>query len=166
MALKHSCGRLKAFKGQTTQTQNQTTSSANTYGWQTPPDTADTTALRNFQFQHDPRIDYSFARGRQNMANTYANPLGGATTPQLRDATLRAGYEDSAQQNAQADAEENYGFQGMKYGQASDLAHLTAPRLTQTGGSSTGSGVTTVQQPFDWSSVISGGASMGSALLA
>lgn len=164
---KLTCGRLRAAKGETKQTQNQSTTSANTYGYVNTPETADTTALRNFKFEHDPRIPYAFARGRANVHNNYANPLGGSLggNAQLRDAALNANDQDSAQQEGQALSEENYGLQGLKYGQLADIASRTAPRFVQTGGSSTGSGTTTVQQPFDWSGLISGGASMGAAML-
>lgn len=160
------CGAKRRGKG-TKQTQSTSSTSANTYGYTTPPDTADMEALRTHEFTHDPRIPYAFARQRQNMASSYANPLGGATTPQLRDAALRAGYEDSAQNEAQALREESHGLQGLQYAAKQSLAGMTAPRLIQTGGTSSGTGTSTIQQPFmdSLNPFVQGGASLGSAAI-
>lgn len=121
-------------------TSTQTT--ANQYGWNTPPGTADIEALRNFQFRSDPRLPHTFARARQNVEGTYDNPTGGFTTPQIKDANLRTAYEDIGQQEGQAYREENYGRQGLDYSRLADIAQMTAPRLTQTGGTSTGTSQT------------------------
>src|SRR5688500_3604924 len=107
------------------------------------PGTADIAAQRNFQFGSDPRIGYAFARSRKNAAESFANPLGGYTTPQLRDAMLRAGDADSSQQEAQAYAEESHARQGLEYARRADLAQLTAPRLVTRGNSGRSSGTST-----------------------
>lgn len=122
----------------TTTTQNSTTSNA--YGWQVPPDTADIAAQRGFKFQSDPRIPYTFSRAYQRAKDTYDNPTGGASTPQMRDATLRATAEDLGQEESQAYREENYGRQALEYGKLADVAQMTAPRLTQTSGTTSGTG--------------------------
>lgn len=108
-------------------------SGATTYGWENMPDTADIAAVRNFQYQSDPRIGYSFARSRRNAAESFANPLGGYMTPQIRDAILRAGNADSSQQEAQAYGEENYARQGLEFAKRANLAELTSPRLVTRG---------------------------------
>lgn len=140
--------------------QTQTSNTTNTYGWNAPPDTADVGALRGFEFESDPRLPYVFANARQKMEGTYDNPLGGATTPQLRDATLRAGYEDSAQNESQAYREENYGRQALEYGKLADIAQMTQPRLTQTSGSTNSSGTSQTSDPLG---SIMKGASLGIA---
>jgi hypothetical protein len=155
-----------------TQNQHQTTNFANTsaYDWLTPPESSDVNAVRNFQFQHDPRISYSFARAAQRIGDTYRNPLGGATTPQIRDASQRAAYGDLATEEAQALREENYGLQGLDYARRVDVAGMTQPRLAQTSSSGTssssGSGTSNIQQSTSpLGSIISGGSGIAGALI-
>lgn len=137
-------------------TQQSTGTTTNTYGWTPPPDWADLEGLRGFKFQSDPRIGHAFARGRGQAHESFNSPTGGYTTPQLRDATLRASDEDSTQQEAQAYREEDYGRQALEYGKLADIAQMTAPRLTQTGGSSTQSG-TSQTNPSVMDSIMKGG---------
>lgn len=135
-------------KTKTQQTQNQQTQQqqasqfahTNTYDWLTPPDTADVEALRNFKFTADPRIGYTYGNARNQAANSFNNPLGGAYSPQMRDQILRSTLSDLGQKEAQAYSEANQGLQGLQLGQKSAVAAMTAPRLTQTGSSGTGSG--------------------------
>jgi hypothetical protein len=153
-----------------TQTQQQNTNFANTtaYDWMTPPDTADISAVRNFQFQHDPRISYNFARAAQRIGDTYRNPLGGATTPQIRDADLRSRYGDLATEEAQAQREENYGLQGLDYARRVDVAGMTQPRLAQTSQSGSSSGTSNIQGTSSTNplgSIISGGSGITGALI-
>lgn len=138
----------------------------------TPPETADVTNLRDFEFTADPRVGYSFARTRRNVADSYSNPYGSYTTPALRDAMLRSQLEDIGQQEAQALSEENYARQGLQYAQRADVANMTQPRMVQTGGSGTssgtssGSGTSNVQQSGGaLGSIIGGGSNVGAALL-
>lgn len=154
------------------QTQNQTATTANTYGHVPGAQSADIDAARNFQFSHDPRIPYTFARAMERVRDTYANPLGGATTPQLRDATLRAASEDIGQQEGQAYAEEGRSLQGLDFARLMDVAQMTAPRFVQTGGTSNSSGTssgsssgTSTQSQNPLNAIASGGSSIGSALI-
>lgn len=148
------------------QTQNTTTQSTNTYGYQTPPDTSDIAAVRGFQFSHDPRVPYSFARAMERARDTYANPLGANTTQAIRDASLRATSEDLGQQEAQAYAEEGRSLQGLDFARLMDVANLTQPRLVQTGGTSTSSGTAQSQSGGGLlNPLIQGGSAIGSALL-
>lgn len=156
-------------KKQTTQqTQNQSYSGTNQFDWMTPPDTADVQALRGFKFSADPRVPYSFARTRQNIGATYDSPTSAYSHPAVRDAALRASYEDLGQQEAQALREEDYSRQGLNYAQLADVAGMTQPRMVQTGQSGTSSGTssgTTVQSQSPLASIIQGGSAVGSALL-
>src|SRR5687768_17165860 len=111
-------GKKQTQTQNTTQSQNQT----NAFGWMTPPDTADISAMRDFQFTADPRVGYSFARTRRNIGDTYANPMGSYTTPALRDAMLRVNLEDIGQEEGQALREENYARQGLEYAKRADVA--------------------------------------------
>lgn len=153
-------------KNKQQQTQQQQFSNVNTYGWMAPPDTADVGAMRNFQFQADPRVGYSFARARQNIGSTYANPIGGNTNPAIRDAAMRAQYEDLGQQEAQAFREENYARQGLEYARTADVASMTQPRLVNERSSGTSSGTSnTTQSQGALGQVIGGASAVGSALL-
>lgn len=153
---------------QQTQQQSQSFANTNTYGWLTPPETADTTAMRDFEFGQDPRLSYNFARAAQRLRDTYNNPMGGYTTPQLRDARLRAGYEDLAQEEGQAIREDSYARQGLDYARTVDVAQMTQPRMAQTsssGSSSGNSSGTITQQQSPLNSIIQGGSAIGSALI-
>lgn len=155
-------------KQQTTQTQNQSYSGTNTYGFMTPPDTADVAAMRGFQFSADPRVPFAFGKARQGIAESYNNPLGGNVTPALRDAQMRASFEDIGQQEAQALREENYARQGLDYARTADVANMTQPRMVQTSQSGNSSGTSsgnTVQSQGALPGIIQGGSAVGSALL-
>ncbi len=178
--IKHTCGRLKAYKDKkqntvSTGTSNSTAQVANTYGQVSGlDDPRYAEAVHNvgsMQFGHDPSIPFTFARQRANARNTYANPLGSFASPQLREAQLNAIDADSAQNEAQAHREDNYGVQDRQYAQAHDIATLSAPKTVQTGGSTSSTGTnsgtsnTTLKEPFDFNSIVQGGSAMGSALL-
>lgn len=128
--------------------------------------------MRGHQFATDPRIGHAFARSRTNAHESYNNPLGGYSTPQLRDAALRASDADSSQEEAQAYREESYGRNALEYAQKADVAAITAPRLVQTAqegtssgsGTSSSSGTGSQQQPLA-PAIISGASGMGAALL-
>jgi hypothetical protein len=156
-------------KKQTQQTtQNQSFNNTSTYGWQTPPDTADIAAMRGFEFAADPRVGHSFARTRRNLADTYHSPTGAYSTPGLRDAQYRVNLEDLGQEEAQALREENYARQGLEYAKRADVASLTQPRMVQESSSGTGSstGNSTIRQTESpLSSIIQGGSAIGSALI-
>lgn len=153
-------------KNKQQQTQQQQFNNTNTYGWMTPPDTADISAMRGFQFQADPRVPYSFARARQNVGSTYDSPTSGYTTPALRDAATRSQFEDIGQAEGQALREENYARQGLEYARTADVASMTQPRLTQTSSSGTSSGTSnTVQSQGMLGQAIGGASAVGSALL-
>jgi len=125
-------------KQQTQQTQNTSYNNTNTYGWQTPPESADVQAVRDFKFSADPRIGYTYGNARNQAANSFNNPLGGVYSPQIRDQISRSMISDLGQKEAQAYSEANQGLQGQQLAQKSLVAGLTQPRMVQTGGSGTG----------------------------
>jgi len=163
-----SCGRLRAAKGPT-QTTTGSTTSANTFGTvnklDDPRYAGAVENLGKFDFQHDPRTPFVFGNARNKLESSYNNPAGGYTNPQIRDAQIRSGSRSLAQDESQASREENYGFQGAKYGQLYDQASLKAPNIVQTGGKTDTSGTTKQNNPFDFNSIIQGGAGIGRALL-
>lgn len=115
----------------------QETTTQNTYGWQTPPDTADVQTLRGWQPEKDPTIPYTFGRMRQEQRDAFKSPYGAYTTPAIRDATLRASDMEIGQQEAQANRQSQYDVNSQTYAKDALLAGATAPRLTQTGGNAT-----------------------------
>lgn len=122
--------------------------------------------MRNFQFQADPRVGYSFARARQNIGATYDSPTSAASHPAIRDAAMRAQYEDLGQQEAQSMREENYARQGLDYARLADVAAYTQPRMVQTSSSGSSSGNSnTTQSQGALGSIIGGSSAIGSALI-
>lgn len=132
-------------KSKTTTTQTQNTANTNQYGWQTPPESADLQAVRDFKFTADPSIGYAFGNAKNQIANSFNNPLGGVYSGNMRDSILRSSTADLGQREAQAKSEANQQLQGSQYGQKALVAGMTAPRLTQTGSTGTSSGTGTQQ---------------------
>lgn len=134
-------------KTNTTQAQQSTGTTTNTFGQISPlddPRYAEAVGrMGGFQFEADPRLPYTFARARKKVEGSYDNPTGAFTTPGIKDASLRASYEDIGQEEAQAYREENQGRSMMKYGQLADVAQMSSPRTVQTSGSTTSSGTNT-----------------------
>lgn len=144
-------------KTQTTQT--------NTYGYMTPPDNADTIALReqiNKAYDTpDASIPYSFARRREAVQNRFGNPFGANYSPELADAIKYNDINDLDQEQGAAIRLDKFNRRQAKTAAMAGLAGHTAPRLVQTGGS----GTTVSQQPFNWGSLIGAGAQIGSAFI-
>lgn len=63
--------------------------------------------------------------------------MGGYTTPQIRDATLRSGERDIDQQAGMESRAGQYDVNAQTYQKNAYLAGLTAPPLVQTGQSGT-----------------------------
>lgn len=147
-------------KTKTTTTQQQSHNDVNTYGWQAPPETADVAAVRDFKFTADPRIGYAFGDAKNQVGNSFNNPLGGVYSPQMRDSILRNSLSDLGQKEAQAYSEANQGLQGQQFAQKGLVAGMTAPRMVQTGssGTGTGSGTQATSSPM-WQDLLLGGAS-------
>lgn len=104
----------------------------NQVGWSTPPATQATT---NLQGLVDKGVDYSvpirnaYARAEQNLDHSYANPLGGYTTADVKDKSLRSQHRDlqqslgmdlsnAAQDNAQG-----------QFNRQATVAGLTSPQM-------------------------------------
>ncbi len=102
------------------------------------PDTPDIEAARAYKPQVDPGISYSFGRAKNALRSGFNNPLGAYTPAAVRDAMVFQGEQDLAQQEAQALRESDRDVNEQEWQKRYALAGLTAPRLVQTGGSSTG----------------------------
>lgn len=145
-------------------TQNQQFSQANTFGWETPPDTADVQALRSHQFQVDPTIGHRVGGAIRRMQDSFQSPLGGYTTPQMRDAIQRTQERELLQEGGAQFRAGQYDVNNQQFGQKAAVAGMTAPRMVQKTSSGTSSGKATTSEPW-YNGLVQGGASMGSALL-
>ena len=148
-------------KTTTTQTSN------NTYGWQTPPTTPAVQELQTMvQKGSDPSIPYFFAQQREDLDNSFQNPLGAYTTSAVRDAASRTANERFGMAQSEAIKASNYSSNNQAFGQQSTIAGLTSPQLVQTGGTQSG---TQVQSGGFWSGLltnaIGAGAQVGAAAL-
>lgn len=147
------------------QEQKQTQSFNNTsrYDWMAPPESADVATLRNFKFSADPSIGNAFGSAKNQIANSFNNPIGGVYSGNMRDSILRSSLSDLAQKESMARGEANNALQGQRFGQAATVASMTAPRLTQTGSSGSGSGQSTAVQSGGLLESLIGGAATGAA---
>jgi hypothetical protein len=141
------------------QKQNTNNATTSTYGYQTPPSTPDIDKLRNTQFEVDPGIAAQYGRQRNDLRSSFQQPTGAFLSPQVRDAQLRSGMERLGRDEAQASREGTFDKNRLEYGRNSAVAGLTAPQLTQTGSTSSGSGTIT-QNPSPFSTALG----VGSAL--
>lgn len=150
------------------QTQNQSYDSTSTYDFLNPPDTADISALRSHKFRIDPSIGYRIGGAVRRMRDTFQNPFGPNTTPQIRAATERSQERELMQEGGAQARAGAYDVNNQEYGQKLAVAGMTAPRLVQSGqkGTASGSmsGKATSSSPW-YNDAIQGGASIGSALL-
>lgn len=136
----------------------QTTTQTNTYGWQASPGSADIDALRGMKAKADTSIPYLYARLRESADNSFKNPLGAYTSPAVRDAAARANSNGLGMQEAQAQQNSQNQADSVNFGRQAAVAGMTAPQLTQTGG-------TQVQKtPKDWMSLLTGGAGVAGSL--
>jgi len=108
----------------------------NQYAWSTPPPTAATTALQGMVDQgadYQTPIRNAYARADQNLQHSYANPLGGYTTADVRDKSMRSQQRD-LQQSLGMDlsnaAQEN---KNSQFNRQATVAQLTAPVQNQIG---------------------------------
>lgn len=109
----------------------------NNYEYKTAPETKDITALRELKATVDPSISYNYAQRRNDLASSFKNPLGGYTTPAVRDAAIRAGNAALSQDESQAVQASQYNADNANYARQAGLAAATAPQLVQTGGTQT-----------------------------
>ena len=142
----------------------QKTVQTNTYGWQTPPETADTGAYRsavnNAYDTPDPSIAYSFNSARQRLKDRFDNPFGANYSPEVADAAKYAGTNELDQQQGAALQADAYNRKNAKVAGLAGVAGMTAPQLVQTGGTSN-----TTQSSGLLGQILGAGASIGSAAI-
>jgi hypothetical protein len=139
-----------------------TTNTENTYDWMKIPSTPELEAFKSFEIQDDPSAPFLFAGQRRDLLNTYQNPYGSYTTPEMREQMTRAGLAEIGQNEAQAFRERNFDKNRMKLGQLQAAMAYSRPELVQTKGTST----TTQKQSGGWlGSLLQGAATVGSAFI-
>lgn len=108
----------------------------------------------------DPTIPFAYAKQREEVGNSYRNPLGAATSSATRDAATRVTNQSLAQDEAQANAASQFNADNQNFSRQATVAQFTNPQLVQTGGSTQTSG-------GFWSglltSAIGAGANLGAA---
>lgn len=131
--------------GLSSSSQKQTSNNAtqNSYGYQTPPSTPDIDKLRSAKFEVDPGLSAQYGQLRNDMKRSFASPTGAYLSPQVRDAQMRSGNERLGRDEANAFRSGQYDANRLGYSRDAAVAGMTAPQLTQTGSSSTGSGTVT-----------------------
>lgn len=142
------------------------TETQNTYGWQTPPETEDTRALRtsaaNLKGRINPIIRGQYAGARRDLERQFINPMHSYTTQAMRDATLQAGRDELGQQEAMAIQGAEFAADNADFDRQLQITNMTNPRLTQTGGTTTQSGGFLGDLALG---LIQGGSSVGAAAL-
>ena len=139
---------LSDKKQTSTQSQSGTAST-------TVPDTPDIIAARADKAQMDPSIGYRLGEKERQLNESFQNPMGGYTTPQIRDAVMRSQQRELAQQAGQQAREGAYDVNRLNQSKNLALAGLT--RGTQEKYSSEGKG-TVVQSESPWATVAKIGA--------
>jgi hypothetical protein len=138
------------------------TNTTMTYGSVTPQDTPDIIAARQAAAQDsgaDPTIKYRFARQRDRVNNDFS-PFGANIAPETAEAMRYSRLGDLDNQFGAELAADSFRRRQQKFQNLYSMAGLTAPRIVQTGGSSTG----TVSQPM-WPGLIAGGLSAAAGAL-
>lgn len=102
----------------------------NTPGWTTPQDTQDIKDLRNIAHEspdYSPPIRNAYARSEQSLDRSYNNPLGGYTTADVRDKSMRAQKKDLYQNMGIDLANAAQTNADSKFGRHATVAGLTRP---------------------------------------
>lgn len=129
------------------------------YGFMTPPETADTQAAREAAAaasRPDPSIPWQFARQKQNLTRSMNNPFGANISPETFEAMRYARESDIDQAHGQALREDAFRRGNARFQNLYAIAGLSQPRMVQTGGTTTG----TVSQPL-WPGLLMGGINAG-----
>ena len=85
----------------------------------------------------DPQIRYDYANARTDFNSQFHNPSGKYTTQAERDAMHRAGLKEMAQDETNDTVQGAFDANDNDFQRQKALAQLTAPKLVQTGGTTT-----------------------------
>ena len=140
-----------------TQKSEQKGSTTATYGNIPVVDTPDIIAARADKPQIDPSIGYRLGEKERQLQDSFASPTGGYVTGQIRDAILRSGQRNLAQQAGEQAREGQFDVNRLNQSKNLALAGLTRGQIAQTGTTSTGSGkVTQADSPFATGAAVAG----------
>ena len=121
------------------------------------PDTPDIVRAREDTARVDPSIGFRLAEKERQLSDSFQNPTGGYTTPQIRDAIMRGERRELGQQAGQQAREGAFDVNRLNQSKNLALAGMTRPILTQTGSTSSGTGTIT-QSQSPWATVAQAGA--------
>jgi hypothetical protein len=138
-------------------TQNTNFNNTSTFDWKTAPDTPDTEAFRGWRPQIDPGLGYQYGQARNQLTSSFNDPLGGYSTPQMRDAQQRTGSRNLNQDESQAFRQGANDVNTRRGTQLGTLAALNHPQLVQTGSSGNASGTSSGTSSGTGQTVQSGG---------
>lgn len=149
-------------------TTQQTQSGSGAFNQTTTPqsDTADINKLRGQQFKIDPSIGFRVGGALRRMKDQMANPAGGYSTPQMRDAIGRSQERSLLESGSQAMREGQQDVNQQDFARNATLAGLTQG-TTQSGTSSSqgnSSGTGTTSTPM-LGQIIGAAAGVGGAAL-
>lgn len=99
------------------------------FKWMDVPKTPEFEAFQNLEIERDPSLPFQFGRQRQDFLNTFQNPMGAYTTPEMRRNMTQAGLQDIAQNEGQANREANFDFNRLNLGKAETAMNFTRPQL-------------------------------------
>lgn len=111
------------------------------------------------KFEVDPGLATQYADQRAQVRKGFNNPLGAYYNPQVKESMQRASDERLGQEEAQAFRGGQFDVNRLNYSKQAALAGMTAPQLTQTGSSSSGTG-TINQSTNPTGSILSAGAAL------
>jgi len=142
-----------------TQKSTNTGSTTAQYGWQTNPGSAAYDTLAHEQFHTDPTIGARLGEAQRTLKNTVTSPTGGYVTPAIRDAIMRSGNRELMQQSGAQTRAGIHDVNQLNFARDAAVAQGTAPVLTQTGGTSQGTGtVKESQSPLGTALQVAGAA--------
>lgn len=99
------------------------------FKWMDVPKTPEFEAFQNLEIERDPSLPFQFGRQRQDFLNTFQNPMGAYTTPEMRRNMTQAGLQDISQNEGQANREANFDFNRLNLGKAETEMNFTRPQL-------------------------------------
>lgn len=100
--------------------------------------------MANEPISVNPAIQGHFGNVENQIRNSYNDPFGAASTPAVREKSLRSNLMQLGAEKGKALNEGYFDGRGQKFGEKMTVAGMTAPQLTTTGG--TTNGTTTQQQ--------------------
>lgn len=118
----------------------QTSTTTNSFGFFTPPNTQDFDAVRAFKIQADPSFGAYASDLKRRNQETRNRLTGPYVTPEQQEQVELAQNEEIAQEEAQARRGLNFDTNRTELSRLMGIAELTRPQLANTGGTTTTTG--------------------------